>query len=103
MAGVAAFSAAIALQVNVNKVIHPTGVTIYSTPAASSAIATAVDAFPSLWKDTGNVINVPESEEIEILLLENWRELYKPGQARVYPLGDRDKEVIDREFDKLYD
>ncbi len=103
VAGVAAFSAAIAPQANVNEVIHPTGVTIHGTPAASSAIATAVDAFPSLWKDTGNVINVPESEEMEILLLENWRELYKPGQARVYPLGDRDKEVIDREFDKLHD
>lgn len=37
-----------------------------------------------------------------ILLLDNWEDLYKPGQAKVYPLGQRDKDVIDKEFDKLY-
>ena len=40
---------------------------------------------------------------MEISLLDNWRELYKPDQARVYPLGSKDKEVIDKEFDKLHD
>lgn len=40
---------------------------------------------------------------MEIPLLDNWRKLYKPGQVRVYPLGSKDKEVIDKEFDKLHD
>ncbi len=65
-------------------------------------MAAVVDKFPNLWKDTGNVVGVPESQHMEIPLLDNWEELYKPGQARVYPLGQRDREVIDKEFDKLY-
>ena len=39
---------------------------------------------------------------MEVPLVENWREIYKPGQARVYSLGQNDKECIDREFDKLH-
>lgn len=58
--------------------------------------------FPNLWKDTGNVVGIPENQFMEIPLVDNWRELYKPGQARVYPVGKRDQEVIDTEFDKLY-
>ena len=39
---------------------------------------------------------------MDIPLLDNWRELYKPSQARVYPLGKADKQVIDEQFDKLH-
>ena len=35
-------------------------------------------------------------------MLDNWRELYKPSQARVYPLGKADKQVIDEQFNKLH-
>ena len=100
VAGAAAFSAALAP--TQTEAVHPTGVTIHGSPQSRALIATAVDAFPTLWKDSGNVVNVPESEWMDIPLLDNWRELYKPGQARVYPVGQRDKEVIDREFDKLH-
>ena len=39
---------------------------------------------------------------MDIPLLDNWRELYKPSQARVYPLGKADKQVIDEQFNKLH-
>ena len=39
---------------------------------------------------------------MDIPLLDNWKELYKPGQARVNPIGQRDREVIDKSFDKLH-
>lgn len=38
----------------------------------------------------------------DIPLLDNWRDLYKPGQAKVYPLGRQDKEVVNQAFDKLH-
>ena len=106
VAGAAAFSAAIApvqSPASVLETVHPTGVTIHGLPEARASIATAVDAFPTLWKDTGNVVNVPEEEWMDIPLVDNWREVYKPGQARVYPVGQRDKDVIDKEFDKLHE
>ena len=41
-----------------------------------------MEGFPSLWKDTGNVTNVPESEWMDIPLVDNWKEVYKAGQAK---------------------
>lgn len=59
--------------------------------AATHAIGSVVGAFPNLWKDTGNVINVPEDQWMEIPLVDNWRDFYKAGQARVYAIGARRK------------
>ena len=85
------------------EIVHTTGVTMYdSGGSAIPALTEAVEAFPNLWKDTGNVTNIPESEWMDIPLVDNWQELYKPGQARVYPVGPKDREVIDEAFDKLH-
>ena len=100
LTGAAAFAAAIAP--TQTEFIHPTGVTIHGAPQARSVISETIECFPNLWQDTGNVVNVPDSEHMEIPLVDNWEQLYKPGQSRVYPVGKRDKEVIDREFDKLH-
>lgn len=35
-------------------------------------------------------------------MVDNWREVYKAGQAKVYPVGPKDREVIDEAFDKLH-
>lgn len=39
---------------------------------------------------------------MDVPLVDNWKESYKPGQARVYPVGARDKEIIDEKFNKLH-
>ena len=39
---------------------------------------------------------------MEIPLLDNWQELYKSGQAKVYLLGTKDCKVVDEAFDKLH-
>ena len=39
---------------------------------------------------------------MDIPLLDNWRELYKAGQVKVYPLGKQHKDLINKTFDKLY-
>ena len=55
------------------EIVHSTGVTIYNSGALSiPALTKAVEAFPNLWKDTGNVANIPESEWIDIPLVDNW-------------------------------
>jgi len=40
---------------------------------------------------------------MDIPLLDNWQDHYKPGQAKVYPVGQRDKQVIDDAFNKLHE
>lgn len=83
--------------------IHTTGATIYGNTTDSQAIATVAESFPSLWQDTGNVVNIPKDQWMEIPLVDNWKDLYKAGQARVYPVGARDKQVINEAFDKLHE
>ena len=79
------------------------GITVYgSTTAAVTALTEVTARYPRLWEDNGNVADVPEEEWMEIPLLENWQELYKPGQAKVYPLGAKDCEIIDEAFNKLH-
>ena len=77
-------------------------VTVYGEKDSISELANVVPAYPELWKDTGNV-NIPESQYMEIPLKDNWREMFKPGQAKIYPVSHRDREVIDETFDNLHD
>ena len=77
-------------------------VTVYKNQASVSAISNVIDEFQTLWQDRKQHVKIPESEQMEIPLIDNWEEIYKPGQARVYPVERRDKEIIDNIFDKLH-
>ena len=39
---------------------------------------------------------------MDIFLVDNWKELYKSGQARIYFSGYKNRKVIDNAFDKLH-
>ena len=39
---------------------------------------------------------------MEIPLVEKWREIYNPGQAKAYPVGPKDRAIIDPDCDKLH-
>ena len=39
---------------------------------------------------------------MNISLFDNWRELYKSDQTRVYSLDQKNKNIIDKKFDKLH-
>lgn len=62
-----------------------------------------VEGYPNLWTDNGNVVDVPEEQWMEIPLLNNWPDLYNPRQVRVYPLGTKDRQEVDKLFDKLHE
>ena len=52
--------------------------------------------------DHGQTAKIPEEDEMEIPLINNWEEVYKPRQAKVYPLGHQDRVVVDEAFNKLH-
>ena len=39
---------------------------------------------------------------MNISLFDNWRKLYKSDQTRVYSLDQKNRNVIDKKFDKLH-
>ena len=65
-------------------------------------ITEVISQYPQLWKDWDNIIDVSESEWINISLLNNWRELYKAEQVKVYSLRKQNKELVDKTFNKLH-
>ena len=79
--------------------VMPTGITVYGTPEVASQIASVADEFPEIWKDQGATIDIPEEEWMPIPLKPNVTS--KP--SRVYPVSQKDRDVIDETFDKLHD
>ena len=77
----------------------PNGITIYG--GKPTQLAELANSY-LIWEDYGNTVKVDENDWMEIPLIDNWPEIYKPGQARVYPVGQRDRDVIDKAFDKLH-
>ena len=79
--------------------VLPNGVTIYGKPSAAEPLAQLIEEHEDLFIDQGQTVDIPENEWMPIPL--------KPGAtsrpARVYPVGQKDREVIDATFDKLHD
>ena len=49
------------------------------------------------------MVDISEDEWMKISLIDNWQELYKPEQVKVYSLGVKDCELVNEAFDKLYE
>ena len=79
--------------------VMPNGVTIYGKPDAAEPLAQLLDEHQDLFIDQGQTVDIPEEEWMPIPL--------KPDAtsrpARVYPVGQKDKEVIDNTFGKLHE
>ena len=80
----------------------PNGITIYGSPKDVQELAKVMDEIPELWIDKGQA-RIPEEEWMSIPLVDNWEQKYKPGGAKVYPVGAKDRAQIDADFDKLHE
>lgn len=72
----------------------------YGNDEARSAYARLVQDFPSLWQDNG-FIDIPKDEWMRIPLKSDWQSKLN-GKSKIYPLGTKDREVLDRTFDELH-
>ena len=81
---------------NLERVL-PNGVTVYGSDEAQSRIGAIVEEFEDVFIDTGVTIDIPEDQWMSIPLKAG----AKSKPSKVYPLGQRDREVIDATFDKL--
>lgn len=53
-----------------------------------------------LWNDN-RFANLPEGQWMKIPLKSDWKSRVS-GKAKVYPLGSKDKELVDSTFDELH-
>ena len=78
------------------------GITVYGDKEILGKLIKVTHAYSTLWEDKGNLVDIPEHQWMDILLIEGWENIYKAGQVRAYPVGHQDQEFIKKEFDKLH-
>ena len=79
----------------------PNGVTVYGSVLERQTLSNLVNDFPTLLQDK-EFIDVSELEWMKLPLKSDWEERINSKGAKVYPLGLKDKEVVDRTFDELH-
>ena len=77
------------------------GVTIYGSARATEGFRRVVESHPQLWEDHGSFAKLDEQYWMRIPLRADWED-HAPRKVRVYPLGTKDKEVVDEVFNKLH-
>ena len=83
-----------------HETILPNGVTIYRDAKARQLLSELVGQFPTLWLDQA-FVDVPQHKWMKLPLQSDW-ETKVSGCAKVYPLGLRNKQVVDNTFDGLH-
>ncbi|KAJ9405571.1 hypothetical protein DTO045G8_6601 [Paecilomyces variotii] len=78
----------------------PNGVTVYGVKPSTRARFQKVIMQYDIWRDRG-FVNVPENEWMTIKVTEDW-EKEAVRHRKVYALGPKDREVVDKEFDELH-
>ena len=78
-------------------------ITIYrSTLNTFTQIKVVVQNHVNLWEDYKNIVDLSEKQWMDISLIDDWQEKYKPDQAWVYSLDANDRAIVDKVFDKLH-
>ena len=80
----------------------PNGVTVFGKhdSPATRALRSVIENHPQLWQDHGSFAKLDEQYWMRIPLRADWED-HAPSKVRVYPLGTKDKQVVDKVFDKL--
>ena len=80
--------------------VLPNGVTVYGANEAKAKLSALVTEFAEIWVDRGGFVDLPQEDWMRIPLRADW-ESKITGKPKVYPLGVRDRAVVDKVFDKL--
>lgn len=74
------------------------GITLYGDDNVRKQLAEVALAYPKLWEDNSETVDIPEDQYLTIPLKPD----SKVEAAKVYPLGPRDQNFVDKVFDELH-
>ena len=79
------------------------GVTIHRSEGSSEVLqlSKACEAFPEVWSEAISTIDIPPAEQLRIPLVDEWQSTKLT--TKVYPLSQKDRDFVDKEFDKLHE
>ena len=79
------------------------GITIYGKMEDVSAIQKLTEEHPRIWEDTGDTIDLPESEWLTVPVTTNWQSSDAKLGNKVYPLSPDARALVDEKFDKMHE
>ena len=74
----------------------------FGVPEVVERYREIVNRYSLIWQDTGRTVNIPESDWITIPLKKGWKEAGAKLAHQVYAQGPKDKQVINKEHNKLH-
>ena len=77
--------------------VLPNGVTVYGNEEVYKVLSSVVAEYEDVFTDSGATINIPEEQWMPIPLKPD----AKAKPSKVYPLDQKDREIVDATFDKL--
>ena len=81
-------------------VVMPNGITIHNSGKdAIDAFAKVLDEYPKIWEDQG-FAKLPEENWMTIPLKSDWEDKVT-GKVKIYPLGTKDRAILNKTFDDL--
>lgn len=82
----------------------PNRIPIYDKTKAAENLKSILNKFLEIWKNYGSTAKISKAQWMTVPLQENWQGTHqvKQRQAKIYPLGAKDKAIVDEEFNKLH-
>ena len=78
----------------------PNGITIYGKPEHVEIMRRISEENPRVWEDTGDTIDLPESEWLQVPITTDWQSSSAKLGNKVYPLTPEARAVVDEKFDR---
>ena len=79
------------------------GATIYGDTSTTKRLDNLLKEFEKLFTDDGKTANLPEEEHLTIPLVNDWKTAGAKLNHKVYPMGPKDRELIDETHEKLHE
>ena len=80
----------------------PFNTSIHGNAEVVAKFSSLIQKYGSLYNDDGKTARLPEEDWLEIPLVNDWRTAGAKLNHKVYPVGPKDKELIDETHDKLH-
>lgn len=80
----------------------PNGITIYGKSEYVEAMRRISEENPRIWEDSGDTIDLPESEWLQVPISTDWQASSAKLGNKVYPLTAEARKLVDEKFDKMH-
>ena len=78
-------------------------VTVYENAETVTVLSDVINKYPQIWEDSGHTVDISESDHMSISLMTDWNCFTALKLAHwVYSMRDAERQVIDKEFDKMH-